>query len=323
MTKFLGVLLALFLLPGLAFAQTKELKVALVLPGSVTDGTYNSAADKGMKEAQKKYPQLKVSVRENTGFADSEEALLAYARDGYDVVIGHGFQFAEPAMKIHKQFPKTWFIVNTAKAADAPNLAATDNRWGDAGYIGGAVAASVSKTGIIGHIGGIPVPVIQEYNEGFERGAKHINPNIKMLSAYVGSFSDIAKGKEITISLIEQGADVVTSTGNENVVGTLEAAKEKKVMMIGTAFDSAEFAPDTVVTTMLVNFDVNLELVLGKIIDSTIEPKTYLLGLNENGIGVAPYRKFEDKISPENKAKIAQIIDDIKNGKVADLPAIR
>src|SRR4051794_32008152 len=132
MTKFLGALLALFLLPGLAFAQTKELKVALVLPGSVTDGTYNSAADKGMKEAQKKYPQLKVSVRENTGFADSEEALLAYARDGYDIVIGHGFQFAEPAMKIHKQFPKTWFIVNTAKAAEAPNLAATDNRWGDA-----------------------------------------------------------------------------------------------------------------------------------------------------------------------------------------------
>jgi basic membrane protein A len=144
-----------------------------------------------------------------------------------------------------------------------------------------------------------------------------------MLSAYVGSFSDIAKGKEITISLIEQGADVVTATGNESVVGTLEAAKEKKVMMIGTAFDSAEFAPDTIVTTALVNFDVNLEMVLGKIIDGTIEPKVYLLGLNENGIGLAPYRKFEDKISPENKAKIKQIVEDIRNGKVADLPAIR
>jgi basic membrane protein A len=324
MMKFLGALLALVLLPGVAFAQAKgDLKVALVLPGSVTDGTYNTAADKGIKLAQQKYPQLKVSVRENTGFADSEEALLAYARDGYDVIIGHGFQFGEPAMKIHKQFPKTWFIVNTAKVAEAPNLAATDNRWGDAGYIGGAVAAAVSKTGVIGHIGGLPVPVIQEYNEGFERGAKRINPAIKMLSAYVGSFSDIAKGKEITISLIEQGADVVTATGNESVVGTLEAAKEKKVMMIGTAFDSAEFAPDTIVTTALVNFDVNLEMVLGKIIDGTIEPKVYLLGLNENGIGLAPYRKFEDKISPENKAKIAQIVEDIRNGKVADLPAIR
>ena len=70
-------------------------------------------------------------------------------------------------------------------------------------------------------------------------GAKHFNPNVKILSAYVGSFSDIAKGKEVTLSLIERGADVVTATGNESVIGTLEAAKEKKVLMIGTAFDSA------------------------------------------------------------------------------------
>jgi basic membrane protein A len=324
MKRLLAFLLTLVLLPGLALGQAKkELKVALILPGPVTDGTFCSAADKGIKAAQQKFPQIKVSVRENTSFAESEEALLSYAREGYDLVIGHGFQFGEPAQKIHSQFPKTWFIINTVKVAEAPNLASFDNRWGDAGYIGGAVAAAVSKSGIVGHIGGIPVPVIQEYNEGFERGAKRINPSIKMLSAYVGSFSDIAKGKEITISLIEQGADVVTATGNESVVGTLQAAKEKKVLMIGTAFDSAPLAPETIVTTTLVNFDVNLEMAIGKVLDGTIEPKNYLLGLNENGIGLAPYRDFDGKISAENKAKIQQIVDDIRTGKVADLPAIR
>jgi len=255
--------------------------------------------------------------------AQTEEALRAYARDGYDVVIGHGFQFAEPAAKIHKQFPKTWFIVNTAKVAAAPNLASFDNRWGDAGYVGGAVAAMVSKSGTIGHIGGVPVPVIQEYNEGFERGAKRINPNIKMLSAYVGSFTDIAKGKEITISLIERGADVVSATGNESVIGTLEAAKEKKVLMVGTAFDSAKFAPDTIVTTALVNFDVNLELAIARVLDGTIQPRNYLLGFNENGIGLAGFGKFEKQISADNQAKIKQLIQDIRAGKVADLPKVR
>ena len=90
----------------------RPLKVALVLPGSVSDGTFNAAADKGVKQAQAKYPNVTVSVRENTGMAQIEAALFEYASNGYDVVIGHGFQFAEAAKKIHNQFPKTWFIIN-------------------------------------------------------------------------------------------------------------------------------------------------------------------------------------------------------------------
>jgi basic membrane protein A len=78
-------------------------------------------------------PNIKVSVRENTSSAQIEEALTAHPRDGYDLVIAHGFQFAEAAQKVHVQFPKTWFAVNTAKVAEAPNLASFDNRWGDAG----------------------------------------------------------------------------------------------------------------------------------------------------------------------------------------------
>lgn len=323
MKRLLGLIFALALLvPIASFAADKPLRVALVLPGPITDGTFNSAANKGIEAAKAKY-KIEVSIRENTAFAEVEEALLAYARDGYDVVIGHGFQFAEPAMKIHKDFPKTWFIVNTAKVAEAPNLASFDNRWGDAGYIAGAVAALVSQSGKMGHVGGIPVPVIEEYNEGFANGAKRMNPKAEVLSAYVGSFSDVAKGKEITLSLIEKGADVVTSTGNENVLGTIDAAKEKGVMAIGTAFDAAGLAPDTIVTTALINMDVNIDMAIGKILDGSIEPKNYLLGLNEGGIGLAPYGNFDGKISGEAKGKISQLIEDIKAGKVEDLPKIR
>jgi len=226
-------------------------------------------------------------------------------------------------MKIHKKFPKTWFVVNTAKVGAGPNLASFDNRWGDAGYVAGAVAALVSKKGVVGHIGGIPVPVIQEYNEGFERGAKRFRPDIKVLSAYVGSFSDIAKAKEITRSLIEQGADVVTATGNENVMGTIQAAQEAKVMAIGSAFDAHKAAPDTIVTTALINMDVNIDLAIGRIIEGNIEPKNYLLGFQDGGVGLAPYHNFADKISDEDKARIEQLIADIKAGKIEDLPKVR
>lgn len=302
-------------------ATAKTLRVALILPGPITDGTFNSAAHKGIKKAEKKY-DIKVSIRENTKFAEIAAVMRNYAKDGYDVIIGHGFQFGEPAKKLHKQFPKTWFIVNTSKVSGAPNLASFDNRWGDAGYVAGAVAALVSKSGVIGHIGGIPVPVIKEYNEGFKRGAMRMKPNIKVLSAYVGSFSDVAKAKEVTKSLIERGADVVTATGNESVLGTIQAAKEAKVMAIGTAFDSAPMAPDTIVTTALVNMDVNIDMAIGQIVKGTLKPQSYVLGFSDGGLGLAPFRKFDGKLSAADKAKIQQLIADIKAGKVKDLPKV-
>ena len=322
MLRKLLIVFAVLVVAAVPAAYAKTLKVALILPGPITDGTFSTAAYQGLKQAEKKY-DIKISIQENTPFAKSEAVLRSFAQDGYDIIIGHGFQFAEPAKKIHKQFPKTWFIVNTAKVSGAPNLASFDNRWGDAGYVAGAVAALVSKTGVIGHIGGIPVPVIKEYNEGFARGAKRMRPNIKVLSAYVGSFSDVVKAKEITKSLIERGADVVTATGNESVMGTIQAAQEAKVMAIGTAFDSWKAAPNTIVTTALVNMHVNIDMAIGKIINKTIKPQNYLLGFNENGLGLAPYHNFASKISAADKAKIKQLISDIKAGKIKDLPKIQ
>jgi basic membrane protein A and related proteins len=322
---FAGFCVLLLLISGAyaAVDKNRRLKVALILPGPVTDGTYNTAAAKGIKAIEARYPNISVSIRENTDVSHSESALLDYARSGYDVIIGHGFQFAEPAKKLHKQFPKSWFVITTAKVAEAPNLASFDNKWGDVGYVAGALAGLLTKSNTIGTVGGIPVPVIQDYNEGFARGARHFNPAVKTLSAYVGSFSDAAKANEITLSMIQRGADVVTATGNESALGTIQAAKEKKVLMIGTAFDNAAYAPDTIVTTALVRYDVDLDTALTKILDGTIQPRSYVLGFAENGVAMAGYGKFDSRIPAAEKAKIQSLISDIEGGKVADLPKAR
>lgn len=312
-----GLLLVSMAFAMPAYSETK--RIALVLPGPVTDGTFNSAAAKGIEAAKKKY-DIEVAIRENTDFAQIEDVLRSYADDGYHMVIAHGFQFAEPVLAIHGDYPNTFFVVNTAQVAAAPNVASFDNRWGDAGYMAGAVAAIFSKSGTIGTIGAIPVPVIEQYNLGFERGARHMKPEIKVLSAYVGSFSDVARGAEITTSLIEQGADVVTSTGNENVMGTIQAAQKAKVKAIGSAFDSYQMAPDTIITTALINMDVNIDLAIGRFIDGSLKPETYVLGLNEGGIGLAPLRDFEKQISAEDKARIDGLVADITAGRIKDLP---
>jgi basic membrane protein A len=318
-TRFASALILAFPVAALPFAAAADtLRVALVLPGSITDGTFNSAAHRGILAAQENY-DIDVSIRENTDFAQITEVLTSYARDGFDVIIGHGFQFAEPVLEIHADYPDTWFIVNTAQVEAAPNVASFDNRWGDAGYIAGAVAALVTESGVIGHIGGIPVPVIEDYNAGFAAGAARINPEVRVLSAYVGSFSDIARGAEITTSLIEQGADVVTSTGNENVVGTIQAAGQAGVMAIGTAFDAYEMAPETLVTTALINMGVNIDRAIGEVVAGTIEPRITVLGLEEDGIGLAPFRgRFADMITPEIQAQIDAVLEDVRSGNIGD-----
>ena len=311
-----AVALALLIAPAQAAAK----KIALVLPGPITDGTFNSAANKGIEAAKAKYDIEVVDPREHRLRANrGRAALLRRGR------LRHGHRPWLPVRRAGHEdpcatIPKTWFVVNTAQVSAEPNVASFDNRWGDAGYIAGAVAALYTKTGTIGHIGGIPVPVIEDYNKGFETGAKHFKPDVKVLSAYVGSFSDIARGAEITTSLIEQGADVVTSTGNENVVGTIQAAQKAKVHAIGTAFDSQAMAPETIITTALINMDVNIDLAIGRLIDGTLKPETYVLGLNEGGIGLAPFttsrRSSGRRISPRS----TQLMQDIRDGKITDLP---
>jgi basic membrane protein A and related proteins len=302
-----------------AKAAERALKMAVILPGSAADGTFNAAAVKAANAVKAYHPQITVSIRENTALAQTEQAITDFARDNYDIIVGYGIEFGEIASKLHTQFPKAWFVVNTASVAGAPNLASFDCRWPDAGYIAGAAAATVTKTGVIGTVGAIPVPAIQDYELGFKEGAWRIKPGVKLLSAYVGSWTDVGKAKEITLGLIEQGADVLTATGNESVIGTVQAAKQKHAMMIGTFFDGAAFAPDTIVTTTIVNFDAPLEMAVGKILDGSMEAKSYMLGFGEGALELADYRAFDSKISAADKQRIQQLIEDVKASRIPEL----
>lgn len=305
MKRFLAVLTILLLVAPAAYAKT--LKVALLLPGSISDASYNAGAYKGIKLAEKKH-DIRISITESLPNAAIEETMLNYARDGFDVIIGHGFQFGEPALKIHKQFPKTWFAINGFYMGQAPNMMAVQNRYYELGVVFGTLSALVSKSGVLSNVTAISVPLIEDFNKGYREGAEKVRPGTKILGGIVGSWSDVAKGKEITASHIEQGADVVTGMGNESVVGHYQAAKEAGVLALGMSFDAHSIAPNTIFTTALIKLESNIALMMDKIIDGTAEPKMYSLGFKEDGLGIAPYRNFEDKIPADVKKRVADMI---------------
>ena len=313
MKRLFAALIALLLVAPIA-AESK-IRVAMLLPGSISDQSYNAAAYEGIQLAAKKYG-LEFQISESIPFAGIEEAMLNYAREGYDVIYGHGFQFAEPAFKLHKQFPKSWFVVHGIDDGAPPNLVSIQNRYGELGYVAGVLAGATTKTGVISNVSSMVVPIIEKLNQGFADGAKSVRPDVKVLTGVVGSWSDAAKAKEITATHIESGADVIFATGNESAVGNYQAAKEAGKMAIASSFDSASVAPDTIMTTALIKIQTNLDLILGKVVDGTIEAKNYSLGFAEDTLGLAPYRRFDSKLSAEVKQKVANAIADIKSGKI-------
>lgn len=317
------VLVALLLLVSLAGCaqkgadnQKKTYKVALIMSGPITDGSWNASGYKGLMDAKDKYG-VETTYVENVAQADAESTFREYASQGYDLVIGHGDQFTDAATKVAATFPKVMFAIINSSAAVAPNLASFRFQAVDLGFMTGAIAALVSKTGKVGIIGGTDMPVIADAVKGFQAGAKYANPNIQTTYAYVGSLTDAAKAKEIAATMYDSGVDVIQNNANQGGAGILEEAKTRKgAMVIGNVSDQSSLAPDNVVTSGLQNIPVLIDMAVDKVVNGQFEAQNFKLGFKEGALDIAPYHNFDSQISQDVKDKIQQIKADIIAGKL-------
>ncbi|GFN22850.1 BMP family protein [Thermanaeromonas sp. C210] len=297
---------------------SEKLKVALVLPGPINDNGWNATAYEGLKAMEQELG-AEVSYTENVSQSDQEEIMRGYAEQGYDIIIAHGFQFEGAAQKVAPQFTESIFVINNGSVAkDNVCSLVVDNY--QIGFLQGAVAAILSKSNKVAAIGGEEMPPIRETLDGFVDGAKYVNPNIDVKTAMTGSFSDVAKMKEMTLSLIDQGCDVVMGDANQASLGAIQAAQERKVLAIGYGADLNGVAPDTVVTSVVQSW-AQAMVAFGKIVqEGQYEPKIYYMGVKEGAVYLAPFHGFEDKLSAEVKEKINQVVEDVKSGKAGIKP---
>lgn len=292
----------------------KKLKVALLLPGPINDMGWNASAYEGIKKAEKDLG-VEVAYRERVSQSEQLEAFRAYAAQGYDVVIGHGFEFGEAAKKVAPEFPKVKFIVTSSDISQPPNLGSLQVMNTEAGFFGGVLAGLITKTGTIGYIGGMEIPPITNALKGFIAGAKMVNPQVKVLSAFTGSFEDVAKAKETALSFIQQGADVVMGNADQGGLGVIQAAKEKGVMAIGYDHDQSSVAPDTVVASSLQSYPIAIEFLVKTIQEGKFEPKFYPIGVKEGATGIVWNPSYQ-KLPAGVKEKINQVTEDLKAGKI-------
>jgi basic membrane protein A len=293
----------------------KQLKIALLLPGPINDMGWNASAYEGLKQAEKKYG-ASVAYVENVAQSDMEENFRGFALQGYDLIIGHGFQFGDAAKKVASQFPNSRFVVTSSNISQQPNVASVNIDNEMQGFVMGAVAALMSKSKVVGAIGGEQIPPIVGSIQGFEKGAKYIDPKIKVLTAYTGNFNDVNKAKETALAMIAQGADIIMANANQAGLGSIQACQEKKILAIGSNMDQNPIAPDTVLVSVIKSVPVLISYVVELIYNGKFEPKFYNLGVKEGAVYLSPWHGFENKVPQNVKDRLARIMKDLEEGKL-------
>jgi basic membrane protein A len=175
----------------------------------------------------------------------------------------------------------------------------------EAGYLMGILAASMSKTGKIGIVGGFEQPSIIKILEAYKLGAKLVNPNITIYEVYINSFTDVALGKEAALSMADQGADVLSHSANQAGTGVIKAAEERHLLSTGDSYDQNSIAPDTVVCSTIYNVPQLVLAAVERVKTDTFEGGVFNLGSKDGVIGIAPYHSFEDKLPAAAKSMIA------------------
>ncbi len=318
--------------PAPAKPAAKAMKVGLVTDvGGVNDKSFNQSAWAGV---QKAIADLGVEGKfiESKQVTDYEKNIDQFATEGYDMIITVGFLMGDATAKKAQEYPNIKFAIIDygyfpAKAGDPDpyttnltNVASLLFSEDQVGYLAGTLAACMSESGVIGSVSGMEIPPVVRYVVGYQNGAQAVNPDIKALNQYIPSFTDPAKGKEVGLSMIDQGADVIFGVGGNTGNGGLLAAKEKGKMGIGVDVDQyltyAE-VKDALITSAMKNVDVAVFDAIKAAADGSLKAGIRLSNVQNGGIGLAPFHDWDSKISQDCKDKVAAAEKGLKDGSIS------
>jgi basic membrane protein A len=303
--------------PTASEPAAKPIKVALITPEPIGVNPFFQLMDDGLKKAGQEFG-VEVKTIESTDPASIEQNLRTAAAGDYDLIITSTFQVEDALKKVAPEFPdKSFAVIDTV--VDLPNVRSVAFREYEASYLLGAAAALVSKSGTVGNVVALDIPLMKKYTGGFDQGAKSINPNIKILVNYVGGFTDPAKAKELALLENSQGADFVAGMSAVGDLGVFEAAGEKGFFASGQDTDNTDGKQVILAQlkgTDAVTYETVKDFVAGNF---TYGVRDY--GLKEGGVGLTYVNKdsktpLNAAISQESIDKLKKINDDIIAGTI-------
>ncbi len=293
-------------------------QVGLVLDkGGKDDKSFNASAFLGATRAQKKLGfELKtVEAPDDHAF---ETLLRSLARRKMDLIVSIGFAQADALKKVAAQFPEQKFAIVDAEVT-LPNVRTLLFEEHEGAYLIGAIAAMKSKSGKIGFIGGMDVPLIRRFEMGYRAGAQAVNSKIQILTHYVGvtasAWNNPPKAKELALTQFNQGADVTFAAAGASGVGAFDAAEEKKKFAIGVDSNQNWMRPGVVLTSMLKRVDVAVERVIEQTLARQFTAGTLRHGLANEGVDFALDEHNRALLDAEILKRLSAIKGSIVAGK--------
>jgi basic membrane protein A len=303
-----------------------QIKVGIVFDiGGKNDRSFNAAAWEGVRRAEKDLPICLYDVEPGNP-TSIEPAMRAFAEKNFDLIIGVGFAQGPIMQKVANDYPLIKFAIVDGVIFEADgktpkkNVASLVFREHEGSYLVGMIAASKSKTGVLGFVGGMDIPLIHRFETGYEEGARSINPNIKVVSNYVGvtdsAWNNPGKGKELALSQIEKNADVIFTAAGNSGLGAFDAVEqygktngEANKFVIGVDSNQNMVKPGFVLTSMVKRVDNSVYDVVKEVLSGKFEGGFHTFGLDKDGVGYA--------IDENNKALIPDdVLKKVEEAKV-------
>ncbi|MBP6899751.1 MAG: BMP family ABC transporter substrate-binding protein [Burkholderiaceae bacterium] len=292
--------LVLALAAAAATAVTAQPAVIYELGGK-HDRSFNQAASDGAERWKRETgkPFLEFEVAQS---AQREQAARRFAERGAAPVVAIGFPQAEAIAKVAREFPKTPFAIVDA-VVDAPNVQSFVYREHEGSFLVGVLAALASKSGKIGFVGGMDIPLVRKFLCGYEQGARHANPRVQVLVNMTGAtpaaWTDPARGAELARGQIAQGADVIFAAAGTTGLGIMQAAKDGGILTIGVDSNQNHLHPGTVLTSMVKRVDLAVWQAF-----QGVKPGVTALGLKEGGVDYALDEHNARLLTPAMRQKV-------------------
>lgn len=298
-----------------ADADTSKIQVGIVFDiGGKDDRSFNAAAWEGAKRAAQDLPIVLRDIEPGNP-TSIEPAMRAFAERGYDLIIGVGFA-QSPIMEIvARDYPQINFAIIDG-VSQLPNVASLIFKEHEGSYLVGMLAAQNTRTGTIGFIGGMDIPLIHRFAVGYEEGARAVNPNIRVVQNFVGvtdhAWNNPGKGKELALAQIGKGADVLFTAAGNSGLGAFDAVEQQgmidgraKHFVIGVDSNQNMVKPGFVLTSMVKRVDNAVYQIVQSVVNGNFHPGLHVYGLEKDGVGYS-LDEFNQNLLTEESLKAVE-----------------
>lgn len=261
-------------------AGAAPFRVALLTPGPVSDKSWNGIAYEGLVGLRDSLGAQISHIQTKTP-AEFEENFRQYGVQEYDLVIGNGFEYQQAAARVAPSYTKTNYAITSGRAT-GPNLAGFAFAFEEASFQAGMIAAAMTKTNTLGLIAGQEYPPVKASFTAFERGAKAVNPRVRVLISYIGNWDDVSAAREQALAQIAQGADIIFQNADAAGLGIFQAAKEKKIYAFGTNANQNDVAPDVILGSVVIDLPKAFLMAAREVQNGTFKGRVISLGVKED-----------------------------------------